>query len=213
MTPLAYAPLWCKSNFSFLEGASHPEELVQACADLGLACLALTDRDGVYGVVEAYTRSRETGVRLIVGSEVTIDDGTSIVLLAADRAGYANLCRLLTVGRRRSPKGESRVCWPEVCDHARGLIALWGGDRSLLVGPADPFFVAHELRAAFGDRLYALAARHSRAAERRYHDPCATCQRKPFDSLPFANTAERTQSPQAQPADYPRRDDCAYIGP
>jgi error-prone DNA polymerase len=161
-----YAPLWCKSNFSFLEGASHPEELVETCADLGLECLALTDRDGVYGVVEAFARSRETGVRLIVGSEVTLDDGTSIVLLASTRAGYANLCRLLTVGRRRSPKGESSVRWPEVCDHAEGLIALWGGDRSLLVGQADPFFVAHELREAFGDRLYALAARHRRAVER-----------------------------------------------
>jgi error-prone DNA polymerase len=101
-----YAPLWCKSNFSFLEGASHPEELVEACAALGIECLALTDRDGVYGVVEAHVKSRETGVRLIVGSEVTVDDGTAIVLLAVDRSGYANLCRLLTRGRRRSPKGE-----------------------------------------------------------------------------------------------------------
>ncbi len=162
-----YAPLWCKSNFSFLEGASHPGELVETCATLGIECLALTDRDGVYGVVEAYVKAREAGVRLIVGSEVTIDDGTSIVLLAADRRGYANLCRLLTAGRLRSPKGQSRVGWPEVRDHAPGLVALWGGERSLLVHEAEPFFVAHELREAFGDRLYALAARHRRAAEPR----------------------------------------------
>jgi error-prone DNA polymerase len=163
-----YVPLWCKSNFSFLEGASHPEELVETCADLGIGALALTDRDGVYGVVEAHVKSRETGVRLIVGAEATVDDGTSIVLLAADRRGYANLCRLLTVGRRRSPKGESRVRWPEVCDHAEGLVALWGGDRSLLVGEAEPFFVAHDLREAFGELLYALAARHRRASEPRH---------------------------------------------
>jgi len=162
-----YVPLWCKSNFSFLEGASHPEELVESCAALGVESVALTDRDGVYGIVEAHVKARECGVQLIVGSEVTLDDGTSIVLLSEDRGGYANLCRLLTLGRRRSPKGESRVSWPEVLDHAPGLIALWGGDRSLLVGDADPFFVAHELRAVFGERLYAMAARHRRDTEPR----------------------------------------------
>ena len=90
----AYVPLWCKSNFSFLEGASHPEELLETCAALGVECMALTDRDGVYGIVEAHVKSRENGVRLIVGSEVTIDDGTSMVLLASSREGYAHLCGL-----------------------------------------------------------------------------------------------------------------------
>ena len=162
-----YAPLWCKSNFSFLEGASHPEELVEACADRGVTCMALTDRDGVYGVVEAHVKTRETGVRLIVGAEVTLTDDSTIVLLAADREGYANLCRLLTAGRLRSPKGQSSVEWQEVCEHATGLVALWGGDRSLMVGKADPVFVAHPLLEAFGDRLYAMAARHRRATEPR----------------------------------------------
>jgi error-prone DNA polymerase len=160
-----YFPLWCKSNFSFLEGASHPEELVEACAQLGLDGLALTDRDGVYGVVEAHAKAREVGVKLIIGSEVTLDDDSTLVLLAADREGYANICRLITAGRLRSPKGESHVRWAEVCDHAGGVIALWGGDRSLLAGEADPVFVAHDLRDAFGDRLYALAARHRRSEE------------------------------------------------
>ena len=71
------------------------------------------------------------------------------------------------MGRLRSPKGESRVEWREVSEHAAGLLALWGGDGSLIAGEADPFFVAHALREAFGDRLYALAARHRRAEERR----------------------------------------------
>ena len=62
-----YVPLWCKSNFSFLEGASHPEELVEACAHLGLDAMALTDRDGIYGVVEAHVVARELGVHLILG--------------------------------------------------------------------------------------------------------------------------------------------------
>src|SRR5512139_3968777 len=103
-----YIPLWCKSNFSFLEGASHPEELVEACHQHGIDALALTDRDGVSGVVRAYVRAKELDVALILGAEVTLDDGSAIVLLAQDRQGYAHLCRLLTAGHRRSPKGESR---------------------------------------------------------------------------------------------------------
>jgi error-prone DNA polymerase len=162
-----YVPLWCKSCFSFLEGASHPEELVEACAASGIEAVALTDRDGVYGVVEAHVKAQETGVRLVLGSELSVDDGSTVVLLATSRKGYGNLCRLITEGRRRSEKGSSRVGWREVYEHAEDLIALWGGDRSLLAGAADPFFVAHGLREAFGDRLYAMAARHRRADEPR----------------------------------------------
>ncbi len=158
-------PLWCKSNFSFLEGASHPEELVETAAALGLSGLALTDRDGVYGLVEAHVKARELGVALISGAEVSIEDGSTLILLAQTRAGYANLCQLLTIGRRRCAKGESRVGWREVFAHAGDLIALWGGERGLLCGEAEPFFIAHQLCEAFGDRLYALAARHRRAEE------------------------------------------------
>ena len=163
----SYIPLWCKSNFSFLEGASHPEELVETCAQLGLAGMALTDCDGVYGLVEAHLKARELGVHLIIGAEVTIEDGSTLVLLAMNRQGYANLCRLLTIGRRRSEKGRSKVTWQEVCEHAEDMIALWGGERSLIAGGAEPFFVAHQLREAFGDRLYALLTRHCRAEEPR----------------------------------------------
>jgi error-prone DNA polymerase len=164
---IGYSPLWCKSNFSFLEGASHPQELMETCAALGIEALALADRDGVYGIVEGHVKARELGLRLLIGAEVSVDDGSSIVLIAMDRKGYASLCRLITLGRRRSPKGESRVKWPEVYSHSEGLIALWGGERSLLAGMPEPFFVAHELRQAFGDRLYAMAARHRRAEEKQ----------------------------------------------
>ena len=179
---MSYAALWCKSNFSFLEGASHPEELVEQAHALGLQALALTDRDGVHGMVRAHVKARELGVSLLVGAEVTVADAdadadadaadaaapaSTCVLLAADRTGYANLCRLLTAGRLRRPKGESRVTWPEVCERAEGLIALWGGSRSLLVRTAEPGPLAGLLREAFGDRLYALAARHRHAGEVR----------------------------------------------
>ena len=186
---MSYVPLRCRSNFSFLDGASHPDELVEQAHALGLEALALTDRDGVYGMVRAHVKAKELGVRLIVGAEVTVGDATgesdatagagagakaddaaatsTIVLLAADRTGYANLCRLLTTGRLRRPKGESRVTWPEVCERAEGLVALWGGERSLLVREVEPRAVAGPLREAFGDRLYAMATRHRRAEEVR----------------------------------------------
>ncbi len=161
----SYVPLWCKSNFSFLEGASHPDELVEEAQRLGLKAITLTDRDGVYGIVRAHVKAREVGLRLIVGSQVTVSDGSTIVLLAQDRGGYANFCRLITAGRTRSAKGESAVTWEEVCQHAEELIAVWGGDQSLLAREADPENVAGEMRDAFGDRLYAMVARHKRAEE------------------------------------------------
>jgi error-prone DNA polymerase len=169
MTPLAdgYAALWCKSNFSFLEGASHPEELVEQAAELGLSALALTDRDGVPGAVRAHVRARELGLKLVVGSEVTLEDDTTIVLLAEDRRGYANLCRLISGGRLRSPKGGCHVLWSEVLSHAPGLIALWGGERSLLAAGSDAVVAerAVALREAFGERLFAMLCRHLEAEE------------------------------------------------
>ena len=181
---MSYAALWCKSNGSFLEGASHPDELVAEAHTLGLGAIAITDRDGVYGIVRAWEKAREIGCALIVGAEVTVRDaaGTStIVLLAETRQGYAHLCRLITAGRLRSEKGTSAVSWDEVCAHADGLVALWGGDRSVIVrdamaglkacttsavsGVAQDFSPAEMLRDAFGDRIYAMAARHRRDTE------------------------------------------------
>ena len=161
----SYLPLWCKSNFSFLEGASHPDELVEEAYRLGLPALALTDRDGVYGVVRAHVKAREIGSKLIIGSELTVADNSTIVLLAQDRNGYANLCRVITKGRLRSEKGESVVGWEEICSHAPGMIALWGGDQSLLVSEGEPDVAARALRDAFGDRLYGMIARHLREEE------------------------------------------------
>ena len=161
----SYVPLWCKSQYSFLEGASDPAELVEEAHRLGLPALALTDRDGVYGVVRAHVRARELGFPLLLGSQLTLHDGSSLLLLAQDRSGWASLCRLISAGRLRSPKGSSKVGWEEICEHAAGLIALWGGSESALVHPRAPDGVADVLRDAFGDRLYALLARHREARE------------------------------------------------
>jgi error-prone DNA polymerase len=165
---VTYAALWTKSNFSFLEGASHPDELVETAHRHGLAALALTDRDGVYGAVRAHVKARELGLALIHGAQLTLEDGAHLLLLAQNRAGYANLCGLITAGRLRSPKGSCSLTWTEVCAQAGDLIALWD------LGRDDPLELererlleqrAGELRAAFGDRLYGLCARRRRADE------------------------------------------------
>jgi error-prone DNA polymerase len=156
-----YVPLWVKSNFSFLEGASHPPELVEQAHALGLPAVALTDRDGVHGIVAAHTRAQELGIPLLLGAEVTVgafDESAPrypAVLLATDRAGYGNLCRLLSAARQRSAKGTSLATAGEVADLAAGLIALC--PHPTLLEP---------LREPFGDRLYAFAARHLLADER-----------------------------------------------
>ena len=108
-----YFPLFCKSNASFLEGASHPEELVEEAHALGLPGIALTDRDGLYGAVKAHVAARERGIRLVLGAETSVaaapggegrrgGPGT-ILLLVRNRTGYRNLCRLLTRGLLRDP--------------------------------------------------------------------------------------------------------------
>ena len=169
----AYVPLWCKSYYSFLEGASAPDDLVARAAALGLSALALTDRDGVYGIPAAHEAAKAAGVRLLVGSQVAVAgsapiatrtgrmvDPSTILLLAGDRRGYANLCRLLTRGRLRAPKGECRLDWDDLLAHHEGLLALW-----VAQGPPPPLRRLRDLRDAFGDRLYALAARHRLAAD------------------------------------------------
>jgi error-prone DNA polymerase len=155
---MMYASLITKSNFSFLEGASHPHELVERAATLGLRALALTDRDGVYGAVRAHVAAKEHNLHLIHGATVTIRqaDHQSLTLLVQTREGYANLCRLLTRGRLRHKKGMCSVTWDEVCSHAEGVIALIGVRDTR---PGVPQAIIN-LKSAFGDRLYGVITRH-----------------------------------------------------
>jgi error-prone DNA polymerase len=165
MGRMAYVPLWCKTSFSFLEGASQPEELLERAHALRVPAIAVCDRDGVYGAPRAHLAAARLGIPLIIGAQVTLQDATTLILLAQNRTGYANLCRLVTAGRLRSGKGACRVTWDEVCGHESGLIALWGGDSSLIVVGQDPGRQASALRDAFGDRVYAVVARHRRDIE------------------------------------------------
>jgi error-prone DNA polymerase len=115
---VSYAELHCLSNYSFLRGASHPEELVACAHARGYRALAITDECSMSGVVRAHQKAAELGLPLIVGSEIRLDDGPRLVLLASNRAGYAQLCRLITQGRRQAEKGGYRL---QRADLERGL--------------------------------------------------------------------------------------------
>jgi len=123
--PPGYAELHCLSNFSFLRGASHPGELVARAAALGYEALALTDECSVAGVVRAWEAAREHGLKLIIGSEFTLEDGLRLVLLATDREGYGHLCRLITRGRRAASKGDYRLARADLADGLPGCLVLW----------------------------------------------------------------------------------------
>ena len=119
-----YAELHCLSNFSFLRGASHAEELVARAKELGYAALAITDECSVAGIVRAHVAAKEHGLPLIVGSEIRLEDGLKLVLLAPDRAAYGALSALLTAGRRRAGKGAYALSRQDLETDLKGLLAL-----------------------------------------------------------------------------------------
>ncbi len=132
----AYAELHSRSNFSFLHGASHPEELVERAADLGYAALALTDECSLAGIVRAHLAARDAGLPLVVGSEIRIADGPTVVLLATDRVSYGNLSQLVTLGRRQATKGSYRLTRADVAAGAAGLVATVGAAGAAARGAA-----------------------------------------------------------------------------
>ena len=101
-----YAELHCVSNYSFLRGASHPRELIKRAADLNYSGIALTDECSMAGVVKAHVAAKEFHVKLIVGSEFNTSENIKIVLLARNQQAYAQICNLITLGRRRADKGQ-----------------------------------------------------------------------------------------------------------
>lgn len=124
-----YIELHCHSNFSFLDGASHPEDLVEAAAQLCYPALALTDHNGLYGIVRFNQVAQRKGVRPIFGAEITLDTGRHLVLLIKDEGGYANLSQLITAGQLPHEKGEARIGWEQLDKYREGLIALSGCGR------------------------------------------------------------------------------------
>ncbi len=155
--PQPYAELRCRTNYSFLEGASHPDELVVRAAELGLSALAITDRHSLAGVVRAHVAAKQVGLKLLIGTEVAPAQHSTAVLLATNRAAYGRLCQLLTRGRQQAPKGECALTFADVADHAAGVLAC------VVLDPTARERQATELakwREVFGDRCYALAELH-----------------------------------------------------
>jgi error-prone DNA polymerase len=149
-----YAELHCMSNFSFLRGASHPQELVQRAAELGYQALAVTDECSVAGVVRAHTAAKETGLKLIVGSEFRLDDGTHLVVLAMDAEGYGDLCQLITRGRRQAEKGSYKVGRADFAGGLPGCLVLW------VPGEDPDAATAAWLRDTFPERAWIAAELH-----------------------------------------------------
>ncbi len=154
-----------------MEGGSHPEELVDRAADLGLTAFALTDRDGLYGAVRFAGRARERGLAGIVGSELTFGGegdpyaGSRVVLLVESAAGYANLCELISRAQLRGRKGDARLRLDDFAGRSDGLIALSGGEcgrveRALHDGAAPAAAEIRRMRGIFGERFHLELQQH-----------------------------------------------------
>ena len=127
-----YIELHARSAFSFLEGASTPEELIDVCAQHGVPAMALLDRDGVYGSPRFHRAAKKRSMRAHIGAEVTSAAGWRYPLLVESRVGYRNLCRLITRMKLRARKGEGCVQSEEISEMGRGLICLTGGEEGPL---------------------------------------------------------------------------------
>ncbi|NBC95747.1 MAG: DNA polymerase III subunit alpha, partial [Deinococcus-Thermus bacterium] len=127
---MPYTELQITTPFSFLRGASHAEEVAVAAAALGYRAIGVADRNTLAGVVRMHLACRDAGLRLVVGARLDLTDGPSLLAYPVDRAAYGRLSRLLTVGRRRAPKGDCHIGRADVEAHAEGLI--------LVAVPPDP---------------------------------------------------------------------------
>jgi error-prone DNA polymerase len=163
---LAYAELDVTTNFSFLRGASHPDEYINRAAELGYRAIAITDRNTLAGVVRAHDAARQLSLKLIIGARLTLVDGPELLVWAPDRQAYAKLCRLLTLGKRRAEKANCLLYLEDFLNIQEGLLAAVV-ERALISSAVqlnstkpvrfslDPL---HLLRDAMGDRLSVAAS-------------------------------------------------------
>jgi error-prone DNA polymerase len=172
---MAYVELHARSAFSFLRGASQPEHLAQQAVKHGYSAMALCDRNGVYGAPRFYAEAKEQKIlRPIVGSELTLEDGSVLPVLVMNQGGYRNLCRMITRAQLRAPKGESRIAWNELEEFHEGLIALTGDEEgplysSITIGDRDKAKKKlRQITSAFGHRnVYVELQRHRVLGEER----------------------------------------------
>ena len=147
---MTYAELQVTTHFSFLRGASSPREMFEQAKLLGLPALGIVDRNSLAGIVRAYEASKETGVRLVVGCRLDLDDGASLLVYPTDRAAYSRLCRLLSLGKSRAGKGKCSLAWEDVEAWNEGLLAVLLGDHADEALQLD----LRRLKRIFKDRAY-----------------------------------------------------------
>jgi len=150
MSGARYAELQATSHFSFLRGASSCEELFATASAMGIEALAITDRNSLAGIVRAHEAAKTTGIRLVIGCRLDLNDGTSVLVYPTDRAAYSRLCRLLSLGKQRAGKGKCDLGWLDLTAYSEGLIAALIPD----IADEDCALRLRRLRDAFGDRAY-----------------------------------------------------------
>src|SRR5262245_22215881 len=169
-----YVELHAHSAFSFLEGASTPEQLAGTCLSLGMPSMALMDSDGMYGSPRFHLAMNKLGLRAHVGAEVTCTEGGRLILLVSTAEGYKNLCRLLTRMKLRAEKGKGALNLDEAREFSRGMICLTGGDEGIFAhnlrygGLQAAFALTKKLQDIFGKQsLYLELQRHFLREEER----------------------------------------------
>ncbi|GIX12138.1 MAG: hypothetical protein KatS3mg118_0097 [Paracoccaceae bacterium] len=181
---MPFAELCVTTNFTFLAGASHPEEMARRAAALGLSALAVADRNSVAGVVRAHvalqeiTREGGRAPELIPGARLVLTDGTEVTALPTDRTAWGRLTRLLTLGKRRARKGGCRLALPDLLEGAAGLILLVHPEPVIPDTPdapdaGDPPGTARALAARFPGAVFLAARPHYDGRDRARLDRLA----------------------------------------
>lgn len=165
---MSYVELHTHSNFSFLDGASHPPELVKRASELAYPTLALTDNNGLYGIIQFSESCKLLGVRPIIGSEITLENDSHLVLLVKNKQGYVNLSQLLSKTLSESEKGVCKIKPELLNSHAEGLIALSSFESGKIGASlqADDLFqakrIANQYRELFGAENFYLELNNHR---------------------------------------------------
>jgi error-prone DNA polymerase len=186
---MTYVELHARSAFSFLEGSSVPEDLIDRCVQLEIPAMALLDRNSLSGAVRFHQQAKKSGVRAILGAEIAAPEGFRYALLAESRNGYQNLCRLITKIKLRTGHGEQEnaVAHPsDLAEHAEGLVCLTGGDEGPLAFalnsdsvPETSLDRIRQIAAIFGERnVFVELQRHYDRAEEYRNQAAIAIARK-----------------------------------
>jgi error-prone DNA polymerase len=162
---LQYAELHALSAFSFRRSVAQPDDMIRRASELGYAALAVTDECSVAGVVRAHEAAQACGVKLIIGTEIRLDDGVRLVLLAPTQPAYTQLCRLITRARRRAAKGSYRVEYTDLAEQLDQVLAIWKPEPWLDQAVDPPHALASTLKEYFGPRLWLGATRKLQPGE------------------------------------------------